>query len=175
MKLATQITVLHEKPEPDKIDDVIDRRFWKPTGGLWTSTLDEAGGQWLRWLTGEGYSLDEPRWGGKLWLLEPTEANVFMVWSPRELGQLVEQFPHPSREIDVYDKWRFVDWVEMSKHYDAVSVPNPWTWRFGHEDMGAGMFFYSMDAECTCWFRWCFEGEPQEVDPAPYLAKLREE
>lgn len=173
MKLAPQVFVSHSKPVPEKIDAVVNRRFWKPDGGLWTSTLDEEGGQWLRWLHGEGYSLDGERWGGKLWLLEPKEANLFTVWTPREFRELTDAFPYDLANHDSIESLGpFVDWAAMTESYDGVYVPNPWPWRFGHEDMGAGMFFYGLDAECTCWFRWRFEGEPQELDPAPYLTNL---
>ena len=176
MKLAPQVFVSHSKPEPEKIDEVTARRFWKPCGGLWTSTLDEEGGQWLRWLHGEGYGLENERWGGKLWILEPREANLFAVWSPREYRELTERFPLDlARHDSLRDLAPFVDWPAVAEAYDGLYVPNPWTWRFGHDDMAAGMFFYGMDAECTCWFRWCFEGEPLEVPAWPYIKKLEEE
>lgn len=172
MKLATQVFVSHTKPDPEKIDEVIDRRFWKPTGGLWTSTLDEGGGQWMRWLHGEGYSLDNERWGGKLWILQPKEANLFTVWSPREYGYLTQHFPHESNHGALEALEPIVDWVAVSKSYDGIHVPNPWTWRFGHDNLGAGLFFYGMDAECTCWFSWCFEEEVLDVPAWPYLDYL---
>ena len=58
-----------------------------------------------------------------------------------------------------------VDWAHLAREYDAVHVPNPWAHRFS-DDMAASMFFYTMDAECTFWFRWRFEGEPKLLDPA---------
>lgn len=172
VKLSPQVFVSDSKPEAGKIHKVTERHFWKPFGGLWTSTLDEVGGQWLRWLNDNDY-FGTKRWGGKLWLLEPKEANLFVVWSPKEYRELTERFPHEmvSQEV-VAHIGPFVDWPALSEFYDGIYVPSPWTWRFGHEDMAAAMFFYGMDAECTCWFRWRFQGIPQEIDPAPYLAKL---
>ena len=175
MKLAPQVFVSHSKPEAEKIDEVIDRRFWKPTGGLWTSTLDEGGGQWLRWLHSQSYGLDSERWGGKVWRLQPEEANLFTVWSPKEYGYLTEHFPtEPITHGSLAPLEPFVDWPAVSRAYDGIYVPNPWTWRFGHDNIGAGMFFYGMDAECTCWFNWCFEGAPEEIDPTPFLTYLNE-
>ena len=173
MKLAPQVFVSHSKPEPDKIDQITERRFWKPTGGLWTSTLDEAGGQWLRWLIGEGYELENEKWGGRLWLLQPRDANIFTIWSPKELHELYKQFPAEQIPRGALGDLRFIDWPAVAENYDGVYTPNPWTWRFGHEDHDAAMFFYSLDAECTCWFNWCFEGEPLEVAAWPYLDKLK--
>lgn len=173
VKLAPQVFVSHTKPEAGKIEKVSWRRLWKPTGGLWTSTLDEEGGQWLRWLHGEGYRLDNERWGGKLWLLEPKESNLFVVWSPKEYRELTDRFPlEMAGQETVSRVGPFVDWSALEEFYDGIYVPNPWTWRFGHDDLSAGMFFYGMDAECTCWFRWRFQGMPQEIDPTPYLIKL---
>lgn len=190
MKLASQVFVSHSKPKESELVPTQGQAqyggFHKPAGGLWTSTLNDEGGEWLRWLTGEGYHLEDERWGGKLWQLEPREANLFVVWGPKELSELCERYPHPLREkaLDevgqgsmAWDSMLWlVDWGTMAEDYEAVHIPNPWTWRFGlsGSEMGASMFFYSMDAECTCWFRWCFEGEPVELDPAPFLANLRE-
>lgn len=168
MKLGTQVFVSHTKPEAHLIEPVKNELFWKPRGGgLWTSTLDEAGGDWVRWLTGEGYTLDMDHWGGALWLLEPAEANVYVVHDPQSLRALHARFPQeipwkgegPGRElIDL-----FCDWEAIAREYDAVHVPDPWAHRWS-ADMAASMFFSICDAESTCWFRWCFEGEPQLLD-----------
>lgn len=179
--LPTQVLVCPTKPEESQLQPVQNALFWKPRiGGLWTSTLNEEGGEWLRWLIGEGYSLETKRWGGRLWQLTPREARIYTVRGPNELRELVDRFPHPelesfnnrAREFGV-DGYLWVDWVEMSKEYDGFHVPSPWSWRFG-DDHAASMFFYSMDAECACWFRWCFEDEPIELDPEPFIAKLKE-
>jgi hypothetical protein len=177
VKLASQVFVSHTLPEPRKVEPIEDRQFWKPAGGLWTSTLNEEGGEWVRWLTGENYDLEDERWGGKLWLLEPGDANLFVAWGPRELYELVERYPHPlaTEKPELSSFKTMLDWPAVASEYDGVHVPNPWPWRFGHDDLGAAMFFYSMDAECTCWFRWCFEGDPVELDPEPFLLALKGE
>jgi hypothetical protein len=173
--LAPQAVVLDEKPEEGKLNAPIKELFWKPRGGLWTSTLNDEGGEWLRWLYGEGYELSMKRWGGKLWKLTPREARVYIIWSPKHLFELVERFPHPDAATLRPESFRcLVDWPAMAEEYDAVHIPNPWPWRWG-TDMCASMFFYSMDAECTCWFRWCFEGEPEELDPEPFITNLKRE
>lgn len=167
--LADQALVCPTKPEPSKLLPVESDHFWKPrNGGLWTSTLNDEGGEWLRWLANAGYSLEQETWGGRLWRLTPRETTVYMVWSPRELRELFERFPHPDvEEINAGyrerggegDFYLWIDWEKMALDYDAIHIPNPWPWRFS-EDHAASMFFYSMDAECTCWFRWCFEDDP---------------
>lgn len=167
--LQPQVVVFEEKPEAGKLSGPTDDLFYKPTGGLWTSTLNDEGGEWLRWLHGEGYSLDMPRWGGKLWRLQPIAARVYVVSSPLQLYELLMRFPHPRGGTRM-----LVDWVKVAEEYDAIHVPNPWPWRWG-TDLTASMFFYSMDAESTCWFRWCFDGEPVELDPKPFLERLSRE
>ncbi|HSE44882.1 MAG TPA: hypothetical protein VLA89_06095 [Gemmatimonadales bacterium] len=182
IQLASQVFVSHTYPEAEKLQPVQSEHFWKPrAGGLWTSTLNDEGGEWVRWLIGEGYSLEEEGWGGKLWRLEPAEANLLVIWSPAELRNLVEVYPHPELEefnaryqAAGLEGYLWVNWEEMAKDYDGFHIPNPWPWRFC-DDIPASMFFYSMDAECTCWFKWCFEGDPVELDPEPFLAKLKEE
>jgi len=124
----------------------------------------------VRWLDGQNYTLDDPRWGGDLWLLEPKEANLAVVAHPSDLRELCASYPHP--ELDHFNSLServksfelLVDWERLSQDYDGLHVPNPWPWRFGYGDdfdYAASMFFYTMDAECTCWARWCFEGEPR--------------
>lgn len=169
MKLDTQVCVLDSKPMPAKINAVGDDLFWKPRGGLWTSTLDDEGGDWVRWLKGENYSLDDPRWGGDLWVLEPTEANIFVIGHPDGYNELADRFPHPLakerfKELKSFE--RMVYWPDVAKHFDAIHVPTPWAHRWLIEDeyYGAGLFFNTCDAESTCWFRWCFEGEPKLLD-----------
>ena len=169
IKLPTQVFVSHSKPEASKITPLLNERFWKPLGGLWTSTFGDDGGEWVRWLDGQNYTLDDPRWGGDLWLLEPKEANLAVVAHPSDLRELCASYPHP--ELDHFNSlserfksFEFVDWERLSQDYDGLHVPNPWPWRFGYGDdfdYAASMFFYTMDAECTCWARWCFEGEPR--------------
>ena len=181
LTLDPQALVCDTFPEEAKLEPIKNDRFWKPRfGGLWTSTLHDEGGDWLRWLIGENYSLEDEKWGGKLWKLTAREANLYTVWGPGELHALVERFPHP--ELDSFnesliaaglDGYLWPDWERVAEHYDGFWVPNPWPWRFGIRDHGASMFFYSMDAECTCWFRWCFD-EVEELDPEPFVAKLKE-
>lgn len=173
MKLPTQIFVSHAKPEPDKIPPVTTKEiFWKPRGGMWTSSLDDQGGQWLDFIRGN-YSVEDEKWGGTLWALEPRDANVYVIYGPDELLALVERYPHPQAKEWVekgLDTFRvLLDWPKVAQDYDGVWVPNPWPWRFGYDDHAVSMFFYTLDAESTVWFRWCFEGEPRELDPAQYL------
>lgn len=174
MKLSTQVWVGTEKPVPDRINPLADDLFWKPRGGLWTSTLDDEGGDWVRWLEGENYSLDDPRWGGDLWVLEPTEANLFVIGHPDGYNELAERFPHPlgtklfsEGRIRSFEK--MIYWPDVAEHFDGIHVPSPHPYRFVfggqfEEYYAAGLFFNTCDAESTCWFRWCFEGEPKIID-----------
>lgn len=175
MKLQPQSFVSRTPPEAARITPVTNEKFWKPVGGLWTSTLDEFGGQWVRWLT-ERYSLGDPRWGGKLWLLKPVEANIVVISNPTDLRELAAKYPQKLtvKEQRIRSFALLLDWEAIAQDYDGLHVPNPWPWRFG-DDYEAGMFFYGMDAECTCWFRWCFEGEPEEIDTGPYIARCLED
>lgn len=170
MKLPPQIRVSTTKPEPDKINPLSDDLFWKPRGGLWTSTLDDEGGDWVRWLKGENYSLDDPRWGGDLWVLKPKKAKLFTIANPDNYNALAERFPHPLLEKepfkDLKSMEKMIDWPEVAKHYDGIYMPRPWSYRLEFEEKyySAGLFFNTCDAESTCWFKWCFEGEPELLE-----------
>lgn len=164
MKLPTQVCVLSSKPEPEKINPIGDDLFWKPRGGLWTSTLDDDRGDWVRWLEGEDYSLSDPRWGGDLWLLEPADAKVLVLATPDDYNNICKRFPHPNKDLvkGLRSHEYMADWQRVAKAFDAVHIPNPHPYRLGlfDEYYSAGMFFNTCDAESTCWFRWCFEGDP---------------
>ncbi len=130
MRLRTQVFV-GDKPEAEKITPVIAECFWKPRGGLWTSSLNDEGGQWVEWLKGEGYSLKDERWGGGLWLLEPDEAKVCVIEDPADLWKLHKRYPFRAPEIAGLQSMRIlVDWVALSRDYDCVHVPNPWAHRW---------------------------------------------
>ena len=165
--LPPQVFVCPEKPVPDKINPIADDLFWKPRGGMWTSTLDDDGGDWVRWLHGEGYTLDMPRWGGDLWLLKPKPAKLYVLANPDNYNELAERFPHEmARTIGLKSFERMVCWPDVAKHYDGIHVPMPWSYRFliEEEHYAAGLFFNICDAESTCWFKWCFEGESELLD-----------
>lgn len=169
MKLQTQVCVLSSKPEAAKIGAIADDLFWKPRGGLWTSTLDDDRGDWVRWLEGEGYTLDTPRWGGDLWLLEPADANILVIAGPDDYNRIGREFPHPEAEkfdslLRSFDP--SIDWQRVAREYDAVHIPNPRPYRMLYEEehYAAGMFFNVTDAESTCWFNWCFEEEPRLLE-----------
>ena len=173
IKLAPQVFVSHTKPTPDSVNEVARDLFWKPRGGLWTSTLDDEGGDWVRWLKDQDYPLDDPRWGGKLWRLEPAEAHVCVIATPNDYNDLCDRFPYPDNPLlgkGVKSMEKIIDWQSVALNYDALHVPTPRRYRFGSLDIedyeryyAAGLFFDTCDAESTCWFRWCFEGEPEEV------------
>lgn len=165
-RLATQVCVSHTAPVSHAITPVERELFWKPLGGLWTSTLDDEGGDWVRWLKDQDYSLEDPRWGGKLWRLEPTDAKVFIVATPDNYNDLADRFPYPDNPLpELKSMEKIIDWPAVASVYDAVHVPIPHAYRWGISDeyYAANLFFNTCDAESTCWFRWCFEGEAQEV------------
>lgn len=176
MLLPTQMCVTHNKPAPDKINPVLKDLFWKPRGGLWTSTLDGHTSDWMRWLKDQNYSLDDPRWGGDLWLLEPRDANVIVIAGPQDYNDLHARFPYPDNPLEgrgVKSMEKLIDWVAVSEQYDAIHVPNPHPYRMLSIEMAkeeieeyytAELFFNTCDAESTCWFRWCFEGEPRILE-----------
>lgn len=138
-----------EAPDPAKVNP-IENGHWKPTGGLWTSTLDEEErSDWQRWYESEDWGNYTHRWK-----LVPTEARVAVVRDPDELETWYERYPAPTG-IPIRAFAEQLDYKAMAEDFDAVTFPEPWSHRFG--DHFGSMLFYTLDAESTCWFRWCFE------------------
>lgn len=165
MLLPTQVFISTEKPEKDKLQPIKNDYFWKPrAGGLWTSSLVDDRSDWMVWLEEQGYTLDMERWGGDVWLLEPADANVFVVSSPDEYMELATNYPLSlpfslkASRLRILDN--LVDWEAVSRDFEAIHVPDPRAFRFGLNS-SAAMFFDTCDAESTCWFKWCFQGEPK--------------
>lgn len=163
MLLPTQVFISTEKPEKGKLRPIQNDYFWKPrAGGLWTSSLVDDRSDWMVWLEEQGYTLDMERWGGDVWLLEPVDANVFVISSPTEFLELADQYPLPVSEfgsgLRVFE--HLVDWEAVARDFDAIHVPDPRRHRFS-DPHSAGLFFDTCDAESTCWFKWCFQGEPK--------------
>jgi hypothetical protein len=157
VKVPHQVFVSHSLPCASRMHPVRNQKdFPKPSGGLWTSTADRGGGEWIRWLLAEGYSLSARTLGGKIWLLRPVPARVAIIGGPREFLELANRYP-AGPHLGV------IDWEALAEEWDAVWTPNPSRWRYASGC--SGRFFDSLDVECTIWFRWCFEGPPKELDP----------
>jgi len=169
MRLPTQTFVSRTSPDPARMKPVRNAKqiHWKPEGGLWTSTLDEEGGAWVGWVTSE-YDLSDERFGGEVWLLEPTNANIAVIDNPDDLRSFAGAHPHPLQsslkdDIVIETFSHLLDWESLAASYDAVHFPNPYPWRLTM-DMATSMFFNVLDVESTVWFRWCFTGEPRQYD-----------
>ena len=163
-RLPPQISSRPEMPSPEQIKPVENQGSigGKPRiGGLWTSSYDErTGSDWIRWSRSErwGYaSRDE----AQHWLLQPKPCRVLEIGDPTMLRHVTLKYPG--------SEYMPIDWERVAQDYDCAHFPDPWTHRFesfltnSEEDLALGMFFYSLDAESTIWFRWCFEEvvEPQ--------------
>lgn len=119
----------------------------KPRGGLWTSTWDDAGSDWLREAGPANMDLLGP--APEVWLLTPEPAaNVLTIDG---LDELVTIFDH-GYGIDVFGG-RVINFQLLAQDYDAVHLTEKgqWATRLSWPDD-----LYGWDCECTLWLRWRF-------------------
>jgi hypothetical protein len=155
---------LGNKPDPKKFRPVHNAPdfFWKPLGGLWTSTHTpdaEHPSSWVEWTEAEQFKVSKKRW-----LLQPRDdARVAVCATPGDLHAFLELYPRPVPPTLtglLMMRSAALDYQKMTKDYDGLWIPSPWRWRFGLDEEYAylSMFFYVMDSECTLWFDWVFDG-----------------
>jgi hypothetical protein len=142
--------------------------FWKPEGGLWTSSHTPGASyvsEWVDWTVAEDFHV-----AAEHWLLEPQDARVAVIEDPDALGELLAgyRWEQPANDFRVrFDLPNFadslLDYERLAEDYDALWVPCPRSWRFD-SDLSRSLFFSIFDAESVLWFRWLFEGEPERLD-----------
>jgi len=153
MKLPTQLWLSEEDavPAPTRLKDAVNASstFWKPTGGIWTSTYGGGCSEWWEWCKGEGFG--DYR---SAWLLEPMEARILVIRNPEDLAAAHLLYPRKSPdELGNIRSYRdLLDYEKIKYDYDAMWVPNPHPHRLTIDSL----FFNVMDVESTVWFRWCF-------------------
>ena len=101
------------------------------------------------------------------WLLRPrADVRVAAVYGPDELRDLLARYPRRDLAPDVLDQFRsfrsFLDFERLSRHVDGLWIPSPWAHRFDAQ-LDLGIWFSTIDAESTLWFRWAFEGDPERL------------
>ncbi len=162
-------------PNPDQLNPVSEALCGraKPTGGLWTCTLDDDGGGWIRWCLDTDFQ--GPSF--QLWRLDPDPAaRVYTIDTLEDLLRLCDRFPavcdHPRDcaplRRDLADVW--LGWRRVAEVYDAVHLTEKGQWR---TRLSMPTNLYGWDCESTLWFRWAFTTvtdlgtrifQPSEVD-----------
>ena len=131
----------------------------KPNGGLWTSTYNPKNphtpSDWVRWCVSQDFGITAYC---NIIEIKPS-ARIYTIDKYDDLKKLGERFPHPvTRRRVGGGVRRFVNWVKISKVYDAVHLT--------HRGVGATLSgwgderelsFGGWDVESTVWFRDVFE------------------
>jgi hypothetical protein len=125
--------------------------FVKPFHGLWTSTLVDTSSAWVDWCRAESFGEPDTQY----WyaLTPDIAARVFVVNGLGDLRSLIDRYPHPDREQQIYSRFMgYFDFEAMSRDYDALHLTEAGqhSTRFSEPSM------YGWDCESTLWFRWCF-------------------
>jgi hypothetical protein len=173
VRLPTQLFA-GTRPERAKLKPVTNgvdggrQIFWKPTGGLWTSTYtpdDEHPSNWVEWSTLEQFAVDKY---AERWLLEPDDCRVAHVVTQDDLADLLATYRLEVPKLEglglSFEK-SLLDFEALAEDFDALTFPAPWAERFTG-DHGLAIFFSVLDSECSLWFRWCFHGHPRRLEKA---------
>lgn len=165
MRMPTQVYQGVDRPIPDKLQPIPEwprdhgGNRWKPGNGLWTSTWAsafECG--WPAYTRTEDYYVIDDGW-----LLEPVEANVYVVDGFEAASELERKY---ALEIDARPPIDLmIDWHRFAQDWDAVHCPVPWLLRWDTgERLRSSLTWYGWDCESTWWARWMFDGEATHVD-----------
>lgn len=153
MEPQVWVSKLDHAPTRENFEPVRNREHWKPDGGMWTSTLTEGtSSEWIEFLDGNEFLGDE-KWAMTAWLLEPVPSRLLEIASADDLRALMRDYERRGSEFRSLS-FEWLDFEAMSAEFDGLWFSNPHTERF------SSMFFSSLDAESTLWFRWCFTGQP---------------
>jgi len=119
---------------PDKFDPPKNEAFYKPKGGLWTSTYSEGTSDWVRWCSGEHFKCGV--YVGSV-LKVAKEARIYDIRSVADYTRLTEAYPfspygfgHIERKIEEVLHgpslmFKFIDWELISEKWDGVHLVNP--------------------------------------------------
>lgn len=155
MKLHTQLFMGKEKPTKNKLMDVKNQSFVKPSGGLWTSTYEEKkGSDWTSFCENNHFKDIKKH---NFYLLEPEkDIKIYTIDKYNDLASLMENykendFDNPFGHFSFLRP--FLDFEKISQDYDGIHL----TSRGQFETrMSRPESLYGWDVESTLWFRWCF-------------------
>jgi hypothetical protein len=134
--------------EPKKeLMNPIKNDWIKPTGGLWSSTLENGKSDWVEWCENERFFTTDSRDG---WLLIPkVNIKLFEVNSYRDLENLYKNY-----SVIKNDNYRIIDFEKMSNDFDGIHLTHK-----GRTETRCSRPYHlnAWDVESTNWFRWCFD------------------
>lgn len=155
---------------PELVADLVRN---KPRGGyFWTSTLDAAGSDWLRWCMVESYGDPRDQPGQRFFVLRPRpDAQVYVIDGLDALRRLADLFP--TLGANLFDREeRGVGWNAALRHFDGIRLTEEGE-RATRWDSGDLIDLYGWDCESTVWGSWAFESV-REIDGAPLIAAAEE-
>lgn len=146
--LGPQVFTHTEEPDPAKVEPVENFSYFKPTGGIWTSSLDGDVSGWIRWCKGEQWGISEDT---KMWILYPeSDLDIYTVDGLGDLQVLIQEYSiSGAAGLREYVDYQGLAW-ETS--YDGMRV----TARGEHETRFSEPSLYGWDCESTLHFDWNF-------------------
>ena len=122
----------------------------KPGYGLWTSSWNGTGSEWTQWCVAEDF-LDPyaERW---FLLTPPSTARIYTIDGLDDLLHLLREYHRePAETARHWQPMGWINWVEVSLHYDAVHLTSRGNKLLHHHRVAD---LNCWDVESTVWLNW---------------------
>lgn len=159
------------RPDADLMRPIKNNQFWKPSGGLWTSTYDPIlGSEWIS----VAEEVNKATGKESFYVLYPSpDAKIYVINCYNDYHRLVEKYPScpPEALSDILRRaLTMPDFERIAEDYDAIhltafgerSTRHPYLYGITETYR-----FLGWDCESTVWFRWkfdrCEQTQPQRL------------
>lgn len=140
IELGDQLFYHELKPNNELMLPIKNRLHSKALGGMWTSTLNNEGSDWIKWCLLEGYDLKPNK---RSWILRPSGGNLLLINSLDDFERLYKTF---SYSINTF---QMLNYERMAQEYDGIHLTKKGL-------INTYSKLWGWDCESTHWFRWCF-------------------
>lgn len=149
--MKQELYVGERKPSPRRMEAIANLPyFYKPLGGLWTSSYDKkAGSDWVQWCINQNFHV--PTRGFNRYVLEWSRANLIIIDNLQDLRHALKEY-HVINDL-VFLRPIF-DYEKLAQDFDGLHLT-----RRGQQQTHRSYpeSLCTFDVESTIWFRWVFD------------------